>query len=170
MEMKHFFKIIGAAVLVIGLSQPLAAQKFGYINSALILSEMPELKQAEATLEALQQMLQKKGQSMVEKLQADYTIVQQKMERGELSPKDQETEAARLKKMEEEVGKFEQDMMKQLQTKRDDLLQPIYVRVNQAISDVAKENGFQFVFDQGVLLFAEESLDIGPMVKTKLGI
>ena len=61
-------------------------------------------------------------------------------------------------------------MMKQLQTKRDELLQPIYTKVNQAINDVAKENGFQFIFDQGVLLFAEESQNIGPMVKTKLGI
>lgn len=170
MEMKQFFKFFAAAILVFGLAQSAAAQKFGYINSALILSEMPELKQAEASLEALQQQLQKKGQSMVEKLQADYTAVQQKMERGELSPKDQETEAARLKTLEEEVGKFEQEMMKQLQTKRDELLQPIYTKVNQAINDVAKENGFQFIFDQGVLLFAEESQNIGPMVKTKLGI
>lgn len=168
--MQQFFKFIGAALLVIGMAQSVSAQKFGYINSAIILSEMPELKQAEAALEALQQQLQKKGQSMVEKLQTDYAAVQQKMERGELSPKDQETEAARLKTMEEEVGKFEQDMMKQLQTKRDELLQPIYSKVNQAINDVAKENGFQFIFDQGVLLFAEESQNIGPLVKTKLGI
>lgn len=168
--MQQFFKFIGAVLLVIGMAQSVSAQKFGYINSAIILSEMPELKQAEAALEALQQQLQKKGQSMVEKLQTDYATVQQKMERGELSPKDQETEAARLKTMEEEVGKFEQDMMKQLQTKRDELLQPIYSKVNQAINDVAKENGFQFIFDQGVLLFAEESQNIGPLVKTKLGI
>jgi outer membrane protein len=168
--MQQFFKFIGAALLVIGMAQSVSAQKFGYINSATILAEMPELKQAEAALEALQQQLQKKGQSMVEKLQTDYAAVQQKMERGELSPKDQETEAARLKTMEEEVGKFEQDMMKQLQTKRDELLQPIYSKVNQAINDVAKENGFQFIFDQGVLLFAEESQNIGPLVKTKLGI
>ncbi len=168
--MQQFFKFIGAVLLVIGMAQSVSAQKFGYINSAIILSEMPELKQAEAALEALQQQLQKKGQSMVEKLQTDYAAVQQKMERGELSPKDQETEAARLKTMEEEVGKFEQDMMKQLQTKRDELLQPIYSKVNQAINDVAKENGFQFIFDQGVLLFAEESQNIGPLVKTKLGI
>ena len=95
--MQQFFKFIGAVLLVIGMAQSVSAQKFGYINSAIILSEMPELKQAEAALEALQQQLQKKGQSMVEKLQTDYATVQQKMERGELSPKDQETEAARLK-------------------------------------------------------------------------
>ncbi len=159
-----------AALLVFGIAQAASAQKFGYVNSALILSEMPDLKQAEASLEALQQQLQKKGQAMVEKLQADYAVVQQKMERGELSPKQQETEAARLKTAEEEVGKFEQEMMKQLQAKRDELLQPIYDKVNKAIMDVAKENGFQFIFDQGVLLYADESQDVGPLVKGKLGI
>jgi outer membrane protein len=166
--MKQTLKLLMAAVVVVLTTSHLDAQKFGYINSALILSEMPELKQAEASLEALQQQLQKKGQSMVEKLQADYTAVQQKVERGELSPKQQETEGARLKTAEEEVGKFEQEMMRQLQAKRDELLQPIYDRVNKAIADVAKEEGFQFVFDQGVLLFAEESQDVAPLVRKKL--
>ncbi len=168
--MKHMLKLGIAALLVLGVAQAASAQKFGYVNSAAILAEMPELKQAEASLEALQSQLQKKGQTLVEKLQADYAVVQQKMERGELSPKQQETEAARLKTQEEELGKYEQDMMKQLQEKRDSLLQPIYDKVNKAIADVAKENGFQFIFDQGVLLYAEESQDISNLVKGKLGI
>ncbi len=168
--MKHMLKSGLAILLVLGIAQAAAAQKFGYVNSAFILSEMPDLKQAEASLEALQTQLQKKGQTMVEKLQADYAVVQQKMERGELSPKQQETEAARLKAAEEELGKYEQDMVKQLQDKRNELLQPIYDKVNKAIADVAKENGFQFVFDQGVLLYADESQDVSALVKGKLGI
>lgn len=168
--MKHLLKTGLALLLIFGLTQTISAQKFGYVNSAMILAELPEVKGAEATLEALQQQLQKKGQAMLEKLQADYTAVQQKVERGELSPKQQETEGARLKAAEEELGKFEQAMMEQLENKRNELLKPIYDKVNQAIKDVAKENGFQFIFDQGVLLFAEESQNVGPLVKGKLGI
>ncbi len=168
--MISFLKFGSALVLVLGLAINLGAQKFGYINSAAILSEMPEVKQADANLEALQKQLQKKGQGMVELLQKDYTEIQAKVERGELSPKQQEEEAAKLKKREEEIAKFEQEMVKQLQDKRTELLQPIYDKVNKAISDVAKENGFQFVFDQGVLLYSEQTLDVGPMVKAKLGI
>lgn len=168
--MMSFLKFGSALVLVLGLTMNLDAQKFGYINSAEILSAMPEVKQADANLEALQKQLQKKGQGMVEQLQKDYTEIQAKVERGELSPKQQEEEAAKLKAREEEIGKFEQDMVKQLQDKRTELLQPIYDKVNKAISDVAKENGFQFVFDQGVLLYYEQTQDVGPMVKAKLGI
>jgi outer membrane protein len=148
------------------------AQKFGYVNSAAILAEMPEVKQADANLEALQKQLQKKGQGMVEQLQKDYVAVQQKVERGELSPKQQEEEAAKLKARETEIGQFEQDMVKQIQDKRAELLQPIYDKVNQAIKDVAGENGFQFIFDfsTGILLYADESQDVSAQVKAKLNM
>jgi outer membrane protein len=96
--------------------------------------------------------------------------VQQKMERGELSPKQQEEEARRLKEREMEVSQFEQDMMKQIQDKRNSLLEPIYNKVNEAIQEVAKENTLTMVFDQSVLLFADPTQDISSMVKTKLGI
>ena len=144
--------------------------KFGYVNSAVILSEMPEVKQADANLEALQKQLQKKGQSMVEKLQQDYTLVQQKMERGELSRVQQEDEAKKLEQRQAEIATFEQDMMRQIQEKRNELLEPIYAKVNDAISAVAKENGYKMIFDATVLLYKDESLDVSTMVKAKLGL
>lgn len=170
--MNSFWKIGSLFTLVWALTftTTAQAQKFGYLNSAAILSEMPEVKQADANLEALQKQLQKKGQGMVEQLQKDYTAIQQRIERGELSPKQQEEEAAKLKAREQEIGQFEQDMAKQLQDKRNELLQPIYDKVNKAIADVAKENGFQFIFDQGVLLYSEDTQDVSKLVKAKLGI
>jgi len=165
--------ILNVAALLIamtaftGLAQ---AQKFGYVNSQAILAEMPEVKQAEANLEALQKQLQKKGQSEIEKFQQDYMAVQQKAERGELSPKQQEEEAERLKKKEMELGQLEQDMVQQMQEKRAELLEPIYEKVNDAIETVAKENGYTMIFDQGVLLYKEDSQDVSSMVKAKLGI
>ncbi|HMQ62446.1 MAG TPA: OmpH family outer membrane protein [Flavilitoribacter sp.] len=146
------------------------AQKFGYVNSADILASLPEVKQADASLDALQKQLQKKGQGMVDQLQQDYLAVQQKVERGDLSPKQQEEEAGKLKNREAEISKFEQDMMKQLQDKRNELLEPIYKKVNDAIAAVAKENGYQFIFEKSVLLYFEETQDVSSMVKSKLGI
>ena len=166
-------KLVNASVLLLlffsmmGVAQ---AQKFGYVNSAAILAEMPEVKQADANLEALQKQLQKKGQGMVEKLQQDYAAVRQKVDNGELSPLQQQQESDRLEKAQADIAKFEQDMVKQVQDKREELLQPIYDKVNTAIADVAKENGFQFIFDQGVLLYAEESQDVSTMVRAKLGM
>ncbi|MCR9102595.1 MAG: OmpH family outer membrane protein, partial [bacterium] len=143
-------------------------QKFGYVNSAAILAEMPEVKQADANLEALQKQLQKKGQSMLEQLQQDYGVLQQKVQSGDLSPKQQEEEAQKLQAREQEIAAFEQDMRKQVSDKREELLGPIYEKVNQAIKDVAEENGFQFIFDQNVLLYAEDSQNVNDLVKAKL--
>jgi outer membrane protein len=168
--MKKYLRISIVFAALLGAATIAQGQKFGYLNSAAILAEMPEVKQADANLEALQKQLQKKGQDMLEKLQQDYMTVQQKMERGELSPKQQEEEARRLKEREMEVSQFEQDMMKQIQDKRNSLLEPIYNKVNEAIQEVAKENTLTMVFDQSVLLFADPTQDISSMVKTKLGI
>ena len=54
--------ILLTAVLLTGSigGNTLKAQKFGYLNSQAILAELPEVKQSEAELEALQKQLQKK--------------------------------------------------------------------------------------------------------------
>lgn len=166
--MKSLLKITCLLALFAASAVTMQAQKFGYVNSAAILAEMPEVKQADANLEALQKQLQKKGQGMLEQLQLDYTALQKRVQGGEMSPKEQETEAQKLQAREQEIGQFEQDMRKQVSDKREELLGPIYEKVNQAIKDVAKENDFQFIFDQNVLLFAEESQNVNDLVKAKL--
>ena len=164
--MKTTALLIGLLAMVAGVQ----AQKFGYLNSAAVLSEMPEIKQADSSLEALQKQLQKKGQQMVEDYQRKAQELQQKIQDGNITPRQQEEEVAKIKQEEDKIAQFEQDMMKQLNDKRTELMQPIYDRVNQAIKDVASENGYQFIFDSNVLLYAEESQDVSTLVKTKLGL
>ncbi|GJM31096.1 MAG: hypothetical protein DHS20C18_00970 [Saprospiraceae bacterium] len=168
--MKKILKLGSFFIAMFCLVSAVQAQKFGYVNSGALLDQMAEVKQADANLEALQKQLQKKGQGMLEQLQKDYIEIQKKVENGDLSPKQQEEEAAKLEKRQQDLAKFEQDMVKQLQDKRTELLQPIYDKINTAISDVAKENGFQFIFDQGILLYADQAQDVSTMVKSKLGI
>jgi Skp family chaperone for outer membrane proteins len=45
-------------------------------------------------------------------------------------------------------------------------------KLNEAMKLVAKEQGMNMVFDTGsqVLLYADESLDVTPLVKVKMGI
>lgn len=166
--MRYLFLVL---CLVAG-TQFVSAQKFGYINSQALLAEMPEVKQADANLEALQKQLQKKGQQMLTSLQSKYQELQRKEQQGELSPKQLEEEAKKLKEQETELAKFEQDMQKQLLEKKETLLAPIIEKVNQAIQDVAAENGYTYIFDAsvGVILYADESTDVSSKVKAKLGI
>ncbi len=168
--MKKLTQIALVAVLVFAAAATASAQKFGYVNSAEILSELPEMKAAESNLEGLQKQLQKRGQAMVQTFEADYLALQQKVQEGTLAPKQQQEEAAKLEARQKEIGDFEQQMVKDLQDKRSELLEPIYKSVNEAIAAVAKEKGFLFIFDQQVLLYGEESADVSPDVKAKLGL
>ena len=168
--MNQVFKFTFVALLLLVATATATAQKFGYVNSAEILADLPAMKAAESNLEGLQKQLQKKGQAMVQTFQTDYQALQAKAQEGTMSPKQQQEEAAKLQKREEEIGAFEQSMMSDLQKKRQELLEPIYDSVNEAIKAVAEENGYTFIFDQQVLLYGQESQDVSAQVRAKLGL
>jgi len=170
--MKKLIKISALLIAIVCMSVSVQAQKFGYMNSQLLLSEMAEVKQANANLETLQKQLQKQGQNMVQALQTKYTDLQQKVERGELSPKQQEEEALKLREEEAKIGQYEQKMVNDIKTKEAALLQPILDKVNVAIQAVAEENGYTYIFDAStsILLYAQETTDVSSLVKSKLGI
>ncbi len=170
--MKNMMKMSLLIAAFIGLAVTAQAQKFGYVNSQLILSEMSDVKQMNANLEALKKQLQKKGQSMLASYQQQEQDAMKKKERGELSPVQEETLLKQLQGKQNELLKFEQDMQKQLLEKEQKLLEPILTKVNTAIQDVAKENGYNMIFDAsaGILLYAEEDQDLSAMIKAKLGL
>lgn len=163
---KNFLIILVLMCAVAGTSH---AQKFGYVNSAAILEGLADVKQADSNLESLQKVLQKKYQTAVEDFQQKVAAFQQAVQNGEKSPLQQEQEGQKLKEEELEITKQRQDMAQQLEAKRQELLAPIYEKVNKAIKEVSEENGYQFIFEQGVLLYADEAQNITELVKAKLG-
>ena len=123
------------------------AQKIAYINSNTLMADVPEIKSADSNLQAFQSQLQKKGEQMVAVLQGKYQDLAKRQQ-----------------------SDFEQDMNKQIADKRQALYQPILDRLNMLINDVAKEKGYNFVFDSstGVILYADEMYDLTQAVKEKM--
>ena len=149
-----------------------SAQKFGYCNSTDLLTEIPEVKQAESELQGFQTQLTKRGQEMVKSLQDKAEELKRKQDQGLISPKDVEVQTAKLEEEQEKIAQYEQEVYQKLSAKRQELFQPILDKVNDAMKVVAIENGFAFVFDANtnVLLYADPSLDVTKQVKNKLGI
>jgi len=114
--------------------------------------------------------MQKQGEGKVAELQAKYTKLEQDIAAGLLSQVQQEEEGKKFQEQQQQLALFEQEMTLKIQKKEAELLQPLLEKLNGAITDVAKENGMQFIFDQGtqMILFAEASTDVTNMVKTKL--
>jgi outer membrane protein len=150
------------------------AQKFGYVDSNSILESMPQVKEAESNLDALNKQLQAKGQKMMTDFQAKYEELQRKVQAGEITPKDQDAQTAVLEEERNKIVQFDQEMQAQMAQKRDTLLAPILTNVRNAITAVAKDNGYTYVFDGspgvGVLLYADETTNLTALVKTKLGL
>jgi outer membrane protein len=146
------------------------AQNLAYVNTQMILSEMPEVKQANSNLETFRNQLINLGQMRIEAFQKKYQELELKQQRGELSPKQLEEETAKLKKDEEEIMRFEQDSQRRIREKNEELFQPILKKVQDAIDEVAKEEGYAYVFDSGsgFILYADESTDITAKVLEKM--
>lgn len=162
--------IVLTLALLLTLTTASFAQKFGYCNSSALLADLPEVKEADSELKAFQTQLTKRGQDKVKALQDRAAELDRKKKEGQISPKDQEAEQAALQTMQEDIGKYEQEVYANLSEKRETLYKPLLDRVNTAMSDVAKANGFTMVFDMStqVLLFADESLDVTKLVRAKL--
>ena len=166
----RFFGALIAVILSVGAMQ---AQKYGHLNLGNAVAMMPETKAADAELEAFQKQMVAKGEEMAKKFQENYNKLVQDAQTGTFPP-------AALKKREEElvkerdaILKYEQEIEAAVQKKREELLKPIFDKVEKAIQEVAKENGYQLVFDSSIfntLLFAQDQDDLMPLVKAKLGI
>ena len=169
--MKKIALIILLGVFCLGATQ-VYAQKFGYLNSAALLAEHPQVKAADSELEALQKQLSSQLQKKVDALKANYAELDGKQKNGTITPKDFQDQLKKLQEKELELGQEEQSLQSQLIKKREELYQPIIDKVNEAIESVAKEGGFNYIFDQsaGVILYADESQDVSAQVKGKLGI
>lgn len=168
--MKKVFKLSLLMLAMLTMAPKIDAQQIVYVNSAAILSEMPEVSEMRSNLEAFQTQLQRKGQQLVEAYQQQENDAIQKEERGELSPAEKERILADLQAKQQEILAFEQEMQQKLLEKEQELLQPILNRVNDAITAVADENGYTYIFDlsSGAILYADETADVSNQVKAKL--
>lgn len=169
-------KILTIAILLVAtlMSSNTFAQKqykFGHVDSNQLLSIMPErekakvdlekyAKQLESTLTAMQSEFERKYQSYVESADS-------------LSPLIRQTKEGELGEMQQRIQTFQQTAQQDLGQKENELLQPIITKARAAISEVAEEGGYTYVFDMGtgvILHHSADSEDILPLVKAKLGI
>lgn len=153
------------------LALPLGAQKYGHLNFANLLSEMPGTTAAEAELEAYNKELVAKGEQMVADLQTRVEEVQGQMD--ELPPVRLAELRAELAQQRDAIGAYEMQVQRDLEAKRQELLGPLIQQARDAIDVVAERNGYQLVFDTSIfntILFAQDADDLMELVRAELGM
>lgn len=144
--------------------------KFGHINSAELLSLMPERKVAAAEMDSITKSVQKQLEEMMNEYRAKqekYVAESPKM--SELLKKDKEEE---LNSLANRIQNFQQQAQTTLEEDEQRLINPIIDKAKKAIEEVAKENGYTYIFDTsvGALIFWEESDNVLNLVKKKLNL
>lgn len=162
------------AIFLLGSLSPLMSQaRYGHLNFGQLLSIMPQTQGAEASLEAYQKQLVAQGEAMAAKFQADYTEYLRQAQGGDLTPVQQQKMQTDLQAQQQAIVAYEEEMTQLINKKREELITPIIDRAREAIKMVAQANKFVMVFDTSIfnaILFAGESEDVMPLVKTQLGI
>jgi outer membrane protein len=171
--MRNALKILAVAVLVLIAGISKGQEKFGHINLQALIQLMPERTAAEADYTKQAKELEDMLTEMQKELETKYTDYLSKRDSlSEIVRKAKETD---LQDLQQKVQNFNQVAQQQLNQKQNDMLKPIFEKAQKAVGDVAKEKGLLYVFDVSgelgtVLYHSNESLDVLPLAKIKLGI
>lgn len=160
-----------AAFLVFSVVVTGFSQQYGHVNFGNLLSQMPNTKTAETSLEAYNQEQIAEGERLVKELEKDFMEVQAIVD--DIPPIKLREYEAKFQQRQQDILKYEQQISVNLEKKRQELLGPLIKQARDAIDAVAKEKGLKMVFDSSLfnaLLFTDESTDLLPAVKAKLGI
>jgi outer membrane protein len=146
--------------------------KFGHINSEELIQTLPEFDSAKVKLEKYQKELVNALELMTVELNNKSDAYNK--ESKNLSDLVKQNKEQELVDMNRRIQEFQTSAQQKLQERQAELYQPIFAKVDKAIKDIGKENGFFYIFDiaKGPLLYFDEtkSINVLPMAKTKLGL
>lgn len=163
-------KLLIVALFILGLGstfvQAQTTPKLGYVDSRAVSDKLPEVKQAYSVLsdfsKAKENELRKEAeafQKRVEQFEKDAQTMDQKM----VTAKERELQA-----QQEQLQLRQSTAQTEIQNKQKQIFDPIEKRIQDAISQVATENGYTYIFAKEVLLHSPSGDDISDLVVKKL--
>ena len=173
--MKKVLSVALCMLCLLAFSQVKAQKtvKLGYVDSEALFNMMPEKDSIQKTLEEFYATLQKQAGAMNQELQtklADY----QKNEAG-MSDIIKETKQREITDLQGRIDEFSNLAQQRLSEKQAEITQPVITKIKNAVKDVAKEHGYNYIFNHSEnniqnILYAEPADDVMPLVKAKLGL
>lgn len=171
--MKNVVKIfVVAALVVVGSFQANAQNKakFGHLNFAELYAMMPGQDTVKTQYEAYARDIQTQYAAMQGEYESKLTDYQSNS--ATMSDIIRETKEKEIIDLQTRIENFQYSAQEKLANKEAQLTAPIIEKAKEAVEAVAKENGYTYILNstEGLLLYAEPSQDIMPMVKAKLGL
>ena len=168
--MKNTIKVFVLVALTLAAMSVSAQVKLGHIETQKLIQAMPEWTAAQKTFEEEQKKVNTELNGLREQFQTKLAEYSEKMKT--YSEAMRATTEEELQGLQQRIQRFQETAMAQLEKTQNDLMQPVMEKALNAIKEVGKENGFTYIFDMnaGILYAAENSKDVLPLVKKKLGL
>lgn len=170
--MKQVLKIFIILALMTSFSavQAQKTMKFGHINFAELYKVMPGQDTVQLQYEAYAKQLRGTLDAMQAELENKYVDYQNNI--ATLSAIIKKTKEQEIQDLQARIEAFQMSAQQDLNTKEEELTQPLIDRAREAINQVAKEGGYTYIFNasEGLLLYNEGGENVMPLVKKKLGI
>ena len=159
-------------ILMLMLCAPMAvfAQKFGKVNTQVVVQSLPDYAKAQGEMAALS----KQKENELKSMQDELTRKSQEYDKAKsaMNPtKQKETEEV-LQGLNAKIQQAYHDAQKELSEKNNALLEPILTKVQNAITAVGKAGGYTSIFEigtSGVVFFGDNVKDVTEEVKAKIG-
>ena len=144
--------------------------KLGHINSTELMELMPGRDSAQKVLQDYAKSLDEQLTLMNNEFQTKYQDYMTN-EATFLEPIKQ-MKQKELLDLQTRIDDFKTQAQDLLSKKESELVQPLIDKAKKAIDEVAVEKGYNYIFDTGTgaLIYYQDSDDIMPFVKVKLGI
>jgi outer membrane protein len=167
--MKKLVTLFLVAAGLMAATHTSAQSKSGYISVQELVIAMPEYRKADTSLAEYQNALNQQYAERVQDFNARDSVLNSKdtvkFTKAQLEVKRQE-----LARIYVELQQWNQKAQQMYQAKEEETMKPILDKARKAIQDVAKENGYGYVFSKEQLLVSPPGDDLLPLVKRKLGL
>lgn len=145
--------------------------KFGHIDLQALIQVMPERDTTESEFNKFQTELE----DILTDMQKDYQTKLGELEQLDENASELKRNAkiSELQSLEKRIQDYRMNGQQQIQQKYQELLNPLYEKAMEAINTVAREQELLYVFETSsnvVLYKSNQSMDLLPLVKQKLGI
>lgn len=164
-------KILLIAVMFILPLGVMAQAKFAHMNASEIIPVMPEYIKAKADLDAMAKQYQEEFMRSQEEFQKKY---QEYLAQADSLPKNiAERRMKELQDMAQRQEQFQVETNQAMQKAENDLMIPVYQKLDEAIQAVGKAEGVVYIFDVArtpIAYISTQSIDVTAKVKAHLGI
>jgi outer membrane protein len=139
--------------------------KIGYVDSQLILNQLPEAIKAQGDITALQNKWVKEGDNLTKELQKNYADYQKKAKA--MTQDQQLAEQQKLLKQQQSIDDFKKAKFGQpngeFYVKSDSIWKPVKDKIYHAIEVIGKKENMTYVLDKAgnsIVLYADPKYDI----------